>query len=150
MFKSLFLAFVLVFSSIAANAQSKQETSVSPAQSNQKRVMTPQERSIRVLRMMTSKVNLSDTQQADVKQVLLDRENAKAAARNADGSAKATTKEEIKAANQRASEKLQTILSPEQWKTWEEFKSNQKARREQNKANQNRQESRPEMEEDFY
>jgi hypothetical protein len=112
--------------------------------------MTPQERSVRVLRMMASKVNLSDTQQAEVKQVLLDREIARAEARNEDGTIKADSKESLKAANQKANDKLATILSPEQMKTWEEFKSNQKVRREQNKANSNTQQSRPEMEEDFY
>jgi hypothetical protein len=150
MFKSIFLATALVFSSMAVSAQSKQQTNASPTQSNQKRVMTPQERSVRVLRMMASKVNLSDTQQAEVKQVLLDREIARTEARNEDGTIKADSKESLKAANQKANDKLATILSPEQMKTWEEFKSNQKVRREQNKANSNTQQSRPEMEEDFY
>lgn len=144
MFKSLFLATALVFSGMAASAQSKQQSTASPAQSNQKRVMTPQERSVRVLRMMTSKVNLSETQQAEVKQILLDREVARAEAN------KTNSKEAFKAANQKANTKLEAVLSPEQWKLWEEFKTNQKARREQNKANPNNQQTRPEMEEDFY
>jgi hypothetical protein len=96
---------------------------------------------------MSSKINISDTQQADVKQILLDRENARAEAKNEDGTIK---KEEIKAANKKANDKLQTILTPEQWKQWETFKAEQKTRREANKAEENNKQSRPEMEEDFY
>lgn len=147
MIKSLFLAATLLISGFAASAQTKQETSKTPASANQKRVMSPQERSIRVLRMMTSKVQLSDTQQADVKQILLDRENSRAEAKNEDGTIK---KEEFKAANMKANEKLQTVLSPEQWKNWEAFKAEQKTRREANKATKSEQQTRPEMDEDFY
>jgi hypothetical protein len=147
MMKSLFLAVAILFSGISVSAQSKQETSKTPAPNNQKRIMSPQERAIRVLRMMSSKINLSDTQQADVKQILLDRENARAEAKNEDGTIK---KEEFKAANKKANDKLQTILSPEQWKQWEAFKAEQKVRREANKTDENNKASRPEMEEDFY
>lgn len=147
MIKSLFLAAALMFSGFSASAQAKQETSKTPASNNQKRVMSPQERAIRVLRMMTSKINLSDVQQADVKQILLDRENARAEAKNEDGSIK---REEMKAVNAKANEKLQAALSPEQWKNWEAFKAEQKARREANKADKKDQNTRPEMEEDFY
>jgi len=147
MIKSLFLAVALLFSGITASAQAKQETSKTPAPNNQKRIMSPQERAIRVLRMMSSKINLSDTQQADVKQILLDRENARAEAKNEDGTIK---KEEFIAVNKKANDKLQTILTPEQWKQWETFKAEQKTRREANKAEENNKQSRPEMEEDFY
>lgn len=132
--KSLFLAASLIVSGISAEAQN-----VSPnaqpkpkASATQKKEMTPEQRTTRIVRMMTAKTNLSDAQAADVKNIVFEREVALATARKSmTGKEKKAT---IDAAKSKADEKLQTIMTPEQWKKWLSFKEEQKKRHQDKKA----------------
>lgn len=144
------MATVMTFSFLVANAQS------SPAPAQKTKTMrakdfTPEQRAVRVLRVMSSKVALTDAQSTDVKQILLDRENVKASCRNEDGSINKEKIADVKAANKTANEKLQNVLTPEQLQKWNSFKAEVKERRKGNNASENNsQMKRPEMEEDFY
>lgn len=150
MIKSILMATVMTFSCLVANAQ----TNTAPTHKSKTmraKDFTPEQRAVRVLRMMTSQVSLADAQSADVKQILLDRENVKASARNEDGSMNKEKIADVKAANKTANEKLESVLSPEQWEKWTSFKNELKERRKANKSSgSDTQMKRPEMEEDFY
>ncbi|MEX1189820.1 MAG: hypothetical protein WED33_11225 [Bacteroidia bacterium] len=152
MTKSFLMAAAMTISCLCANAQT--EKSTSPAQKSakvQKRDLTPEDRAVRVLRMMTSKAGLTDAQTSEVNQILIEREKAKAAARNEDGTINKDKIADVKAANKKAEDKLQQVLTPEQWNNWEAFKKETKERRAARKADGNKQQmNRPEMEEDFY
>lgn len=152
MIKSFLAAAVMLVSCLTANAQT--ERAVAPANKNassQKRQMSPEERAVRVLRMMTSKTNLTEAQSAEVKQILLEREQVKASARNEDGTINKDKIADVKAASMKANEKLQAVLTPEQWKNWESYKEQVKERRAAKKAEQRKEQiNSPEMEEDFY
>ncbi len=152
MIKSILTAAVLIVSCLTVNAQT--ERAVTPAQKNantQKRELSPEDRAVRVLRMMTSKANLTEAQSAEVKEILMEREKVKASAKNADGTINKDKIADVKAANQKANEKLQNVLSAEQWTQWENFKTQMKERRAAKKSEQGKEQmNRPEMEEDFY
>ncbi len=152
MIKSFLAAAVMIVSCLTANAQT--EKSVAPAQKNasaQKRQMSPEDRAVRVLRMMTSKTNLTEAQTAEVKQILLEREQVKASARNEDGTMNKDKAADVKAATQKANEKLQAVLTAEQWTNWENHKAQMKERRAAKKSEPGKEQiNRPEMEEDFY
>jgi Spy/CpxP family protein refolding chaperone len=133
MIKTMLIAIALLVSGTAANAQ-KSDVAPAAKSTNAKRQLGPEDRAVRVLRMMTSQVGLSDAQTAEVKQILLTRENVRASARNEDGSLNPAKKDEVKAANQKANEQLKEILTPEQWQKWEAYKQELKKRREEKKA----------------
>lgn len=148
MIKSLLIASALLFGGTFAQAQSVQPNNQA-AKSQKRQDLTPQDRAIRALRMLSAKTNLTEAQAAEAKQIFIDRENARAEARLADGTMDPAKKESVKEANKKANQKLEALLSPEQMKQWEQFKQEQKARREAGKAD-SKQATRPEMEEDFY
>ncbi len=146
----MLIAIALLVSGTAANAQ-KSDVAPAAKSTNAKRQLGPEDRAVRVLRMMTSQVGLSDAQTAEVKQILLTRENVRASARNEDGSLNPAKKDEVKAANQKANEQLKEILTPEQWQKWEAYKQELKKRRAEKKAEPGKvAPSGPEQEEDFY
>jgi protein CpxP len=150
MIKTMLIAIALLVSGTAANAQ-KSDVAPAAKSTNAKRQLGPEDRAVRVLRMMTSQVGLSDAQTAEVKQILLTRENVRASARNEDGSLNPAKKDEVKAANQKANEQLKEILTPEQWQKWEAYKQELKKRRAEKKAEPGKgAPSGPEQEEDFY
>lgn len=116
------------------NAPAKQKT------------LSPEDRAIRVLRMMTSRVGLKDNQSAEVKAILIERENAKAEAKKL--TEKGAKKAKMQEAQALAETKLQKVLTPEQWTAWVKFKEEQKAKRANNQDGTKSNE--PQKEEDFY
>ncbi|MEZ5172997.1 MAG: hypothetical protein R2850_05720 [Bacteroidia bacterium] len=150
MIKSIVLATTLLFTGVAVNAQTT-ETAPAAKNTRAKRPMNAEDRAVRILRMMSSKTNLSDAQSAEVKKILLEREQVKVDARNEDGTFNPAKKEEVKAANKKANDDLQKVLTPEQWTKWEAFRAEVKQRRAEKKADPNKGDMRaPDAEEDFY
>jgi Spy/CpxP family protein refolding chaperone len=134
MLKSSLLVASLVLSGLTVTAQNTTPASSTTITktTKQKKELSPEDRAVRVLRMMTSKAQLTDAQSADVKQILLDREKSIANARNTlQGKER---KAAIDVARNKADSKLQTILSPEQWKSWVTFKEEQKKRHQEKKG----------------
>lgn len=126
--KILVLSALLAVSSLSF-AQSQQAPTQTKT-TQQKRELTPEDKAIRQLRLMTSKTNLTDAQTPEVKQILLARENEKEAARKANGGDKEKLKSSYKAINVKYDDKLQAALTPEQWKNWVTFREDFKKRRE--------------------
>ena len=150
MMKTMLVALVLLFAGSVTNAQNSNATPAAKS-TNSKKQLGPEDRAVRVLRMMTSQVGLSEAQTAEVREILLKRENVRVAARNEDGSLNPAKKDEVKAANQKANEQLQEILTPEQWQKWETYKQELKKRRAEKKENPGKgSSSNPDSEEDFY
>lgn len=146
--KTLFLTACLAFS-FGAFAQSKQTTAPTQQQAKtQKRTLTPEDKATRALRMIISQTGLRDDQTQAVKQILLDRENAKESAKKANQGDKEKARAEIQAINQKSEEKLQAILSPEQWKRWITSREDQKKRKEAKREGEGKGEVAPE--EDYY
>jgi hypothetical protein len=152
MLKSTLLVASLVLSGLTVSAQN-----VTPASSTtitkttkQKKELSPEDRAVRVLRMMTSKAQLTDAQSADVKQILLDREKSIANARKTLQGKE--SKAAIDVARIKTDNKLQTILSPEQWKSWVTFKEENKKRRQEQKTDpkSTTTPTSPSDQEDFY
>ena len=109
--KTLLLTACMAFS-VGAFAQTPEKAAPTQQQAKaQKRTLTPEDKAVRALRMVISKTGLTDQQSPAVKQILLDRENAKEAARKANKRDKEKVKAEIESINQKA--KLQAILTPE-------------------------------------
>jgi Spy/CpxP family protein refolding chaperone len=142
-------SIILSLAMFAITASTFAQTNVAAPQANapaKQKSLSPEDRAIRVLRMMTSRVGLKDNQQADVKAVLIERENAKAEAKKlTDKAAKKSKMQEIKTSSET---KLQNILTPEQWTAWNKFKEEQKVKREANK--EGTKSTAPQNEEDFY
>jgi hypothetical protein len=143
----LFTAFI----SLNAIGQTNQ-TNVPTSQSqNSYHKQPPAERAILVLRMMSSKVNLNENQQLEVRQILVERENARDLAFQNHAGIKDNAKPDLKAANKSADLKLQKVLSAEQWSVWEKFRKEEAQKRKEQKANKTRTPANsPTKEEDFY
>lgn len=151
MFKSLFLAATLIGSGISLDAQNVTPAPAKPAQAKtQKKALTPEDRTVRVIRMMTAKTNLTDAQFADAKQIILERENTIEETRKS--TAGKDKKAAIDAARTKADSKLQGVLTPEQWKLWLTFKAEQQKRHHEKKAakTQPASSTNPADQEDFY
>ncbi len=148
MIKSLFLSLVLASSGLSLIAQNA--TPATTTAPKQKKELSPEDRAIRVVRMMTSKAHLTDAQAADVKQIILEREKAKVEIRKAGkGKEKKAAIDEI---NTSTEAKLQKILSADQWKSWLTFKEEQKKRYQERKEAQKSTDTpaNPADQEDFY
>jgi hypothetical protein len=146
--KTLFLSACLAFA-LGTYAQSTETTAPAKQQAKtQKRNLTPEDKATRALRMVIGQTGINDSQTQAVKQIFLDRENAKESARKANQGDKEKVRSEIKAINQKADDKLQAILSPEQWKRWVSFKEDQRKRKEAKRAEEGKGQS--ESEEDYY
>lgn len=144
--KSIILSLAMFAFTAASYAQTNAVAAPQTSTPAKQKNLSPEDRAIRVLRMMTSRVGLKDNQQADVKVVLIERENAKAEAKQlTDKSAKKT---KMQAVQTTADAKLQKILTSEQWTAWGKFKEEQKAKRASNKDDSKSLE--PQKEEDFY
>jgi len=151
MLKSTLLVASLVLSGLTVSAQNAAPASTPTSKTTkQKKELSPEDRAVRVLRMMTSKANITDAQTPEVKQILLDREKS---IENAKNTLKGNDKKAaIEAARSKADSKFQAILSPEQWKSWVSFKEEQKKRRMEKKADpkSTTTPTAPSDQEDFY
>ena len=144
--KSIILSLAMFAFTAASYAQTNVVAAPQSSTPAKQKSLSPEDRAIRVLRMMTSRVGLKDNQQADVKVVLIERENSKAEAKKmTDKSAKKNKMQEVQTASDT---KLQNILTPEQWTAWGKFKEEQKVRRAANKDESKSLD--PQKEEDFY
>lgn len=135
------------FASAQNNATAPAPATQKTATPAQKKQMTPEDRAIRVLRMMTVKAQLTDVQQAEVKQILIEREKAKEAAKTNTE----TSKGARKSAQSAGDAKLKAAMTPEQWTKWEAFRTENKAKRaDKAKETNPAAPANPANEEDFY
>jgi len=111
----------------------------------------PEQRAVRILRQMSSKIQLSEAQSTQVKQILIEREEARDAALKAAGGDVQKARPEIKASREKAEQKLKSVLSPEQYKAWQDYREELK-RQKQEKMKQENPKGGSEkiQEEDFY
>lgn len=142
--------------SFGIGAQAQQEaapaaTSTTTTKTVSQRKSTPEERAMRLTRLMSSKVKLNDEQLKQVNQILLERENSKESALKAYNGDKEKARKDIRGSRAKAEAKLKEVLTEEQWKTWQQFKEEQKAKKQQ-KMNGENQGNAPQKidEEDFY
>lgn len=148
--KTLLLTACMAFA-VGAFAQTTEKAAPTQQQAKaQKRTLTPEDKAVRALRMVISKTGLTDQQTPTVKQILLDRENAKEAARKANKGDKDKVKSEIESINQKADAKLQEILTPEQWKRWVNFKEEHKKKKEAKREAEGKDKGELAPEEDYY
>lgn len=146
--KTLILTACMAFS-VGVFAQSTdQPAPVQQQAKTQKRNLTPEDKAVRALRMVISQAGISDSQTQAVKQILLDRENAKESAKKANKGDKEKIQAEILNINAKADEKLQTSLTPEQWKRWVTFKAEHQKKKEAKRAAAGK--DSPASEEDYY
>lgn len=129
--KTLLVAGMIAVAGIASAQSKPAATTERAARVEQpKRDLTPEDRAMRVLRMMSYNAKLTDAQQADVKPILIEREKTKmSTTAGKSGSKDPATKEMRRKAQQDADVKLKEILSPEQWGKWEAYRADQKAKR---------------------
>jgi hypothetical protein len=146
--KTLILSACMAFSAGAFAQSTEQPTPVQQQAKNQKRNLTPEDKAIRALRMVISQAGISDAQTPAVKQILLDRENAKASVRKANKGDKEKIQAEIANINSKADEKLQATLTPEQWKRWVSFKAEHEKKKAAKRAEAGKDATG--SEEDFY
>lgn len=147
--KYLILAGLL---SLGLGLQAQQsETPASVTQKKSERKSTPEDRAMRLTRLMSSKVQLNDEQLKQVNQILVERENSRDAALKAYNGDKEKARKDIRGSRQKAENKLKEVLTAEQWKTWQQFKEEQKKKKQQ-KIDGEGQGNTPQKvdEEDFY
>jgi Spy/CpxP family protein refolding chaperone len=144
--KTIILSFAMFAFAPLTFAQTNSVATPQTSAPTKQKTLSPEDRAIRVLRMMTSRVGLKDNQQAEVKAILIDRENAKAEAKKL--TEKSSKKVKTQEAQSNADDKLQKVLTPEQWTAWVKFKEEQKAKKVANKDGSKSNE--PQKEEDFY
>ena len=148
--KTLLLTACMAFT-VGAFAQTTEKAAPTQQQAKaQKRTLTPEDKATRALRMVISKTGISDQQTAAVKQILLDRENAKEAAKKANKGDREKVKAEIESINQKSDAKLQETLTPEQWKRWVTFKEEQKKKKEAKREVEGKEKGEQAPEEDYY
>jgi hypothetical protein len=129
--KAYFVAICLSAFAFSASAQQVEKQapsaqSVSVKKSN----LTPEERAVRQLRKMSGPAMLKKEQMEPVKAVLLAREQEKERIKNAEN----PDKKALKELNEKSEAQLKSILSEEQWKGWEKWREEQKARRKDSPA----------------
>jgi hypothetical protein len=142
--KTLILSVCMAFSAGAYAQSTEQPTPVQQQAKNQ----TPEDKAIRALRMVISQAGISDVQTPAVKQILLDRENAKESVRKSNKGDKEKIQAEIANINLKADEKLQGTLTPEQWKRWVSFKAEHEKKKAAKRAEAGKDATG--SEEDFY
>jgi hypothetical protein len=148
--KYFILAACLSFG-IGAQAQQEAAPAATTTQTKAQRKSTPEERAMRLTRLMSSKVKLNDEQLKQVNQILLERENAKESALKAYNGDKEKARKDIRGSRAKAEAKLKEVLTDEQWKTWQQFKEEQKNKKQQKMSGENQGKAPQKIdEEDFY
>jgi len=128
--KAYFVAICLsAFACSAVAQQVEKQTPTPQSVSVKKSNLTPEERAVRQLRKMSGPAMLKKEQMEPVKAVLLAREQEKERIKNAEN----PDKKALKGLNEKTEAQLKSILSEEQWKGWEKWREEQKARRKDNK-----------------
>jgi hypothetical protein len=121
--------FVIVFMSafmLSAVAQQVEKQTPTPQSVSVKKAnLSPEERAVRQLRKMSGPAMLKKEQMEPVKAVLLAREQEKERIKNAE----IPDKKALKQLNEKSETQLKAILSEEQWKSWEKWREEQKARK---------------------
>jgi Spy/CpxP family protein refolding chaperone len=91
--------------------------------------MSPQERDAHQLEMLTKHLNLTDAQQAQIKQIFADSDaKMKAAHDNAGAGDKKDMREQMKAAMEDRQSKVRAVLTPDQQKKYDEMVAKMKER----------------------
>ncbi|MFN5317434.1 MAG: hypothetical protein ACK5CY_01180 [Bacteroidia bacterium] len=130
--KAYFVAICLSAFALSAAAQQVEKQAPSPQSvSVKKSNLTPEERAVRQLRKMSGPAMLKKEQMEPVKAVLLAREQEKERIKNE----AIPNKKALKELNEKSEAQLKSILSEEQWKSWEKWREEQKAKRKDTPTN---------------
>jgi hypothetical protein len=130
--KAYFVAICLSAFAFSAVAQQVEKQAPAPQSVSVKKAnLTPEERAVRQLRKMSGPAMLKKEQMEPVKAVLLAREQEKERIKNAAN----PDKKALKELNEKSEAQLRSILSDEQWKSWEKWREEQKARRKDTPSN---------------